>query len=573
MEERIQKIISAAGVTSRRAAEELIAEGRVRVNGQVVTELGTKADPSKDHIKVDGKLINPKQPQTYIMLNKPAGFVTTMSDPEGRPTVQDLLKGVKVRVYPVGRLDYNTEGMLILTNDGDFAHLVTHPKHELPKTYLAKIKGVLDERQIENIETGLFLDDGKTAPAKLKKIRKEEANSWVEITITEGRKRQVRRMFDRVGRSVIKLKRIKTGNLVLGDLPEGTFRYLTPVEVKGLMDLSQKTEVKPLIPAVIRKPAAIRKEISPVGVRGAGPREVRREATGSRIQRPEYKGQRTVSRGRNESRPTQYGGRPPRTATKVMQDTSEGRRYNQVVRPHRVSEDAEGKGSASRPLVDRTREDRDQRSTTGASFRRPAPAASGNRETRRIPAQRAWSSNRGTESRGKGSGYESRGEGRKPGFAPRTARSSYPSKGPGSAPIFAQRGDRSYKPAEKPLTSRPTTRTGTGRPVTAAAVWKSEGRRKPDQRPWPSTRSSETRGKGTGTASGYRTQGDRGHAPVARAASSRPAPGAAGWKPQARKSGPRPNKSTYTGSKGPGRRTGPGSRGTGQGASGRGPRR
>jgi len=250
MLERIQKIISAAGITSRRAAEELIAEGRVRVNGTVVTELGSKADASKDHIKVDGKLINPKQPPTYIMLNKPAGFVTTMSDPEGRPTVQDLLKGIKVRVYPVGRLDYNTEGLLLMTNDGDFAHLVTHPKHEFPKTYLAKVKGVVEDGQIANLEQGIYLDDGKTAPAKIKKIRKEEANSWLEITIHEGRKRQVRRMFDRVGHSVIKLKRIKTGNLVLGDLPEGSYRYLTPVEVQGLREASEKTDVRSQEPVV-----------------------------------------------------------------------------------------------------------------------------------------------------------------------------------------------------------------------------------------------------------------------------------------------------------------------------------
>src|SRR3990172_878588 len=264
MLERIQKIIAAAGVTSRRAAEELIAEGRVRVNGQVVTELGTKADADKDHIKVDGKLINPQQPKIYVMLNKPAGFVTTMSDPEGRPTVQDLLKGIKIRVYPVGRLDYNTEGMLILTNDGDFAHLITHPKHELPKTYLAKLKGVLDDKAIDMLEQGVFLEDGKTAPAKLKKVRKEEANSWVEITIHEGRKRQVRRMFDRVGRSVIKLKRIKTGSLALGDLPEGTFRYLLPAEVKGLMEMARNPGVK--MPA----PEVRKKEGPGAGVRGHG---------------------------------------------------------------------------------------------------------------------------------------------------------------------------------------------------------------------------------------------------------------------------------------------------------------
>ena len=253
MLERIQKIIAAAGVTSRRAAEELIAEGRVRVNGQVVSELGAKADADKDHIKVDGKLINPHQPKIYVMLNKPAGFVTTMSDPEGRPTVQDLLKGVKIRVYPVGRLDYNTEGMLILTNDGDFAHLITHPKHEFPKTYLAKVKGVLEDSQIESLEQGIYLDDGKTAPAKLKKVRKEEANSWLVITIHEGRKRQVRRMFDRVGHSVIKLKRIRTGSMVLGDLPEGAFRYLTPAEVSGLREMAQKTGFSGQEPGAIRQ--------------------------------------------------------------------------------------------------------------------------------------------------------------------------------------------------------------------------------------------------------------------------------------------------------------------------------
>jgi 23S rRNA pseudouridine2605 synthase len=258
MLERVQKIISAAGITSRRAAEELISEGRVRVNGKVVTELGTKADASKDHIKVDGKLINPRQPLTYIMLNKPEGFVTTMSDPEGRPTVQDLMKGVKVRVYPVGRLDYNTVGLLLMTNDGDFAHLITHPKHEFPKTYLAKVKGVVEDARIKELEQGVYLDDGRTAPAKIKKVRKEEANSWLEITIHEGRKRQVRRMFDRVGHSVIRLKRIKTGNLTLGDLPEGSYRYLASAEVQGLREASEKIDVRSQEPVVRSQKREIR---------------------------------------------------------------------------------------------------------------------------------------------------------------------------------------------------------------------------------------------------------------------------------------------------------------------------
>ena len=239
MQERVQKIIAAAGITSRRQAEQLILEGRVRVNGQVVTEMGIKADPDHDHIKVDGKLINPKQPQTYVMLNKPLGHVTTMADPEGRPMVSDLLKGIRARVYPVGRLDYNTEGLLLLTNDGDFAHLVTHPSHELPKTYLVKVKGVLADRDIEMLEKGVFLKDGKTAPARVRRLRKEEANSWVEITIHEGRKRQVRRMIDHTGHSVIKLKRTRIGNLDLGDLPLGTYRHLTAEEVKALRDLAQ----------------------------------------------------------------------------------------------------------------------------------------------------------------------------------------------------------------------------------------------------------------------------------------------------------------------------------------------
>jgi 23S rRNA pseudouridine2605 synthase len=254
MEERIQKILSAAGIASRRAAEEIILEGRVRVNGKVVSELGAKADPDHDHIKVDGKLINPKQPKAYIMLNKPAGFVTTMSDPEGRPIVANLLKGVRVRVYPVGRLDYDTEGLLLLTNDGDLAHLVTHPKHELPKTYLVKVKGFLEDRHVEMLEQGVFLKDGKTAPARVRKLRKEESNSWVEITIHEGRKRQVRRMIDHTGHSVIKLKRTRVGSLSLGDLPVGVYRHLTLDEVQGLRDMATQEEAKRPAPrALVQK--------------------------------------------------------------------------------------------------------------------------------------------------------------------------------------------------------------------------------------------------------------------------------------------------------------------------------
>jgi 23S rRNA pseudouridine2605 synthase len=574
MLERIQKIISAAGVTSRRAAEALITEGRVRVNGQVVTELGTKADASKDHIKVDGKLINPHQPKTYIMLNKPVGFVTTMSDPEGRPTVQDLLKGVKVRVYPVGRLDYNTEGMLIMTNDGDFAHLVTHPKHELPKTYLAKLKGVLDEGQIASIETGLFLDDGKTAPAKLKKIRKEEANSWVEITITEGRKRQVRRMFDRVGRSVIKLKRIRTGNLVLGDLPEGTFRYLTPVEVQGLMDLSQKTEVKPLKPLSMAKPVVVRKEGLAAGSSGMG----------ARSPRPEFRGQGTAGRGRDKRMPMKYDARKRPTGAVVMQDTSEGRRKNQIIKPRTANEPEWASGRTTRPSSVRRHEDSDRGAATGAVVRKTTSTATTmqNREARRIPAQRSWAGTKASESRSRGSSYETRGEGRRPSSGPRQDRSSlsgrkgaggaaamgkpevrrkpdqrpWPStrksapesRGPGVVPGYGARSVSSARPATRSATSRPTTRTGSGRPAAAAVSGRPETRRKPASRSWPDSGSGRGDSRSKGAWHGSREAGQR---PV---------------------SGPRPNRSTHTG-KGPTRGNRPGSRGSGQGAGKRGPRR
>jgi len=317
MLERLQKIISAAGVASRRAAEEIILEGRVRVNGKVVSELGSKADPGKDHIKVDGKLINPQQPQTYIMLNKPAGYITTMSDPEKRPLVQDLLKGVRTRVYPVGRLDYNTEGMLLLTNDGDFAHLITHPSHELSKTYLVKVKGQLDDATLEKLAKGIYLDDGKTAPARVRKVRKEEANSWIEIAIHEGRKRQVRRMMDRVGHSVIRLKRTKIGPISLGDLPMGMFRHLTSDEVKMLRataidDRSQKPGVRSRKLGVRSQEPGVRSQKSGVRSRKPGVKDqksgVRSQKPGVRSEKPGARSQKPGIRNRKPGFGSQKSG-------------------------------------------------------------------------------------------------------------------------------------------------------------------------------------------------------------------------------------------------------------------------
>jgi len=230
MEKRLQKILAEMGIASRRKAEELIIEGRVTVNGQVAT-IGMKADLSRDHIKLNGKLLIRPEPKVYLLLNKPTGVVTSLSDPEGRPTIKDFLKGVKYRVFPVGRLDYDSEGLLLLTNDGDFAHKVLHPSKKIPKTYLVKVKEVLEDDEIEKLRKGIRLEDGVTAPAKIKTIRKTELNSWIEITLHEGKKRQIRRMLEKVGHPVLKLKRIRINGIELGKLESGKYRYLMPEEV------------------------------------------------------------------------------------------------------------------------------------------------------------------------------------------------------------------------------------------------------------------------------------------------------------------------------------------------------
>ena len=233
MKQRLQKILSEMGIASRRKAEDMITEGRVTVNGQIAT-IGMKADPDKDHIKVDGKLISRPVSKVYIMFNKPKNVVTTLYDPEGRPTVKDFLKGVKYRVFPVGRLDYDSEGLLLLTNDGDFAHAVLHPSKKIPKTYLVKVKGILEEKEIEKLRTGVKLEDGMTVPAKIRKVEKTENNSWLEITIYEGRKRQIRRMMEKLGHSVLKLKRTRINGLELDELKPGRYRYLTSEEMNKI---------------------------------------------------------------------------------------------------------------------------------------------------------------------------------------------------------------------------------------------------------------------------------------------------------------------------------------------------
>ncbi len=233
MEERIQKIIAKCGIASRRKAEEMILEGLVRVNGVPAT-LGMKADLERDHIKVKGKLIGAVQTRVYLVFNKPVQCLTATHDEEGRPTVMDFLKRIKLQVFPVGRLDFNSEGLLILTNDGELANAVLHPKNKIPKTYRVKVDGFPDNQDIVKLERGIMLDDGITAPAKVRLVKKLKANSWMDITIYEGRKRQVRRMFERIGHSVSKLVRTRINGLTLGDLKPGEYRYLTPDEIAKL---------------------------------------------------------------------------------------------------------------------------------------------------------------------------------------------------------------------------------------------------------------------------------------------------------------------------------------------------
>jgi pseudouridine synthase len=235
--ERVQKILSQAGVASRREAERMILEGRVTVNGRIVDTLGSKADPFKDHIKVDGKRLGRFDAKVSLLLNKPRNYLSTVEDPLGRPTVMDLCKTVRQRVYPVGRLDFDAEGLLILTNDGELANLLTHPRFEVPRTYLAKVVGVPGEKERNRLKRGVMLEDGKARVVSCLVIREKEKHSWVRVVVTEGRNRLIKRIFSAVGHPVLKLKRVEFGPVRLGSLPIGQFRYLTAEEIEAILKL------------------------------------------------------------------------------------------------------------------------------------------------------------------------------------------------------------------------------------------------------------------------------------------------------------------------------------------------
>jgi len=236
MEIRLQKIISLAGIASRRKAEELILEARVKVNGITITELGFKADPEKSEITVNNKLISIKEEKIYIALNKPMGYISSRKDEQGRKTVIDILP-IKDYIYPVGRLDYNTSGLLLLTNDGEVANTLIHPRYKIQKTYIVEINNFFSNDDIKDFERGLLLEDGLTLPAKVKILEREKQYTTLEITISEGRNRQIRRMFEFFGYNVTSLKRIRIGEIYLDNLQTGKFRYLSQNEIDWINKL------------------------------------------------------------------------------------------------------------------------------------------------------------------------------------------------------------------------------------------------------------------------------------------------------------------------------------------------
>ncbi|MCC6555133.1 MAG: pseudouridine synthase [Polyangiaceae bacterium] len=306
-EERLQKIIARAGITSRRAAEELIRSGRVRVNGRIVTELGQKADRRRDRIEVDGKRLVPEAP-IYIVLHKPRNVVSTLRDPEGRPTVAELVRDAGARLYPIGRLDFATSGVLLMTNDGDFANAMLHPRGGVPKTYVAKLRGVLSEEDLEPWRRGVRLEDGMTLPAEARLLRHEGDKTWIELTLREGRNQQIRRMGEATGWPVMRLARMSFAGVTSEGLRPGAWRPLTADE---LIEIRKQFGV----PRRIRGAAAAAPP-EETGARGAG-----RPARSPRPGRPDVRGSGPPDGARSQRprgpRPAEAGapaGPPARSA-------------------------------------------------------------------------------------------------------------------------------------------------------------------------------------------------------------------------------------------------------------------
>ena len=239
---RLQKYIAQCGVASRRAAEKIISQGGVRVNGEIIDFMGFEVDPKTDTVEVDSKVLHEEKKKYYIMLNKPKNYVTTVSDDLGRPTVMELVEDIDARIYPVGRLDFETSGLLLMTNDGDFANSVTHPASEINKVYIAVTDKPLDEEQLNALREGVIIDDFKTSPARVENLKKVKYGFEVKITIHEGKNRQVRKMLEAVGARAVSLKRISVGSITLGNLPEGKWRKLSDAEINKLRNTKRNKQ-------------------------------------------------------------------------------------------------------------------------------------------------------------------------------------------------------------------------------------------------------------------------------------------------------------------------------------------
>jgi 23S rRNA pseudouridine2605 synthase len=312
---RLQKVLAHAGVASRRAAEELISAGRVRVDGRVVTELGTKVDPRAARVEVDGTRVV-RQGGVYVVLHKPRGVVSTMSDPEGRPTVRDLIGEVSAaRVYPVGRLDFNTSGAILVTNDGDFSLALMHPRQAVPKTYVVKVQGIMADKDVDHWRKGVNLDDGKTQPAKVKLLRHEGDKTWLELTITEGRNQQVRRMGETTGFRVMRLARMSFAGIGTEDLAPGKWRYLTADELATL----KKEYGVPKRIVSPPKPEAAAKQPPKARARAGAPDGARAASRGAR-----GKPSRGAHGGAGTTGPRYGGGAPARRGLEVRDDWGGG---------------------------------------------------------------------------------------------------------------------------------------------------------------------------------------------------------------------------------------------------------
>jgi 23S rRNA pseudouridine2605 synthase len=371
-QERLQKILAAAGVASRRKAEELITAGRIEVNGTVVTELGTKADPHRDTIRLDGVPLKGAERPVYLMLHKPKGYVTTVTDPEGRPTVMDLIKGVQERLFPVGRLDYLSEGLLLLTNDGELMQKLTHASSHVPKTYQVKVAGKPSEEDIDKLRAGILLppeptragtfggtqegmkrrsETVRTQPAQIE-LSKDQENPWYEVTLTEGRNRQIRRMFEQIRHHVEKIKRVRYGTLELNIEP-GQWRALEPKEVAKLRaSIGKPFVIKPPRP---RRQSAPReqRELSPDAIR-----ELRNRAAGG-DERPQERSEASPRPPRPERTRFERGRAEPRV----------GRMRGDRDRREGTREEGQRRGSEGRPRYERPSADRPKFSTD----RRPSP--------------------------------------------------------------------------------------------------------------------------------------------------------------------------------------------------------